>query len=168
MPFAIQITNPALEVRGVGPYAGHDVRSMMVRSHVCDFRQLGCPDSIFQSVLEKRSRTCVAARRGNNQQRVVIPAKVDWRQLEEQATLLRHAINQKQIWGDNDRAHNSRAEDWNATVIKGHLVTIESLKKRIACGAGSFSSLEDYQRAHNELQSLLAIVGKDAPSPQLS
>jgi len=110
-----------------------------------------------------RALETVAARRGNQR---VIPAKVDWRQLEEQVVLLRHAINQKRIWGDNDRVHTARLAEINEEIRNAKLAEIERLQKRIK--HGKFPTLESYVAANKNLQELLAAVGKDAPAPQLT
>src|SRR5258706_15168503 len=107
MPFAIQITNPALEVRGVGPYAAHDVRSMMNKSHVCDFRQLGCPDSIFQSVLEKRARKHAAL--PSTQRSRLSPDKREWVGLAFQV------LGQKEVIEADRKRAEARAASKAAT-----------------------------------------------------
>lgn len=111
-----------------------------------------------------RALEVVAARRGN--QRVITPAKQDYRALEEQATLLLHARNQRKGWEIDDRTHTERLAEINEETRNATLKEIERLQKLIK--NGRFSTLESYIEVNKNLQALLAAVGKDAPAPQLS
>ncbi len=110
-----------------------------------------------------RALETVAARRGNQR-----PAPAKKPMDAERMLLINHLYNSDQILKDNDRAHRDWLAECDAIVVNAQAERIEQLQKQIARGPRAFSSLEDYMRANKELQSLLAIVGKDAPSPSLS
>jgi len=147
MPFAIQITNPALEVRGVGPYAANDVRSMMTKSHVCDFRQLGCPESIFQSVLEKRARK--HATLPSTQRSRLSPDKREW------VGLVFEVLGQADVIAA-DKKRASRSEEVRDLFDEARFGELKVLLERIESPARYFRSIEDLQRAQRRLQELLA------------
>ncbi len=44
------------EARACGRFNETEVRSILVRGKLHDLRQVGCPDSIFEHILEERAR----------------------------------------------------------------------------------------------------------------
>ena len=47
----------AAEVRSAGRFSANEVREIMTRAGIRDLRQIGCPDRLFEKLLENRAKT---------------------------------------------------------------------------------------------------------------